>query len=578
MSEQHADFADALLSKSPHGSWWDPVVDTKLDQQEAIGVAADLHNSGKIDFIRLFLERPIEQSDRRYLRARSFFCRLLPLIHGSVPDVVATVDKLIELGARDIGESRPRQALFEWCCNSAQGPREALEFIRTHRCDGLSLLSTVLEAGANFDRSAYVREAIEIMMLPSEIRFAAIHAVGRIDVSDNKELQDRVLNALIDTYTSSDDDLVIASIIDALFSMCFRDVDLWGRGKNLIIREASRHGGPAAHQAIVVGLLKHHAELPGDVLDAALGALVHVDPQQERALQTIDYLLADVDLVANEDRILSVVRNLLLSHGGALKLDSFPHFLSHITNHVDLVNRLACRWLREGDRVLCESIAAIFRSNPTDCADFSVDFASLEYSDAEIVFICRKAIGYMSAQPTVVSCFLVSALREVKADAADAISELMFNPVLMNSRGEAKAYMEKVAADETDPATGRVSVVLKRFDAYLLDLQSVGRLPELEPSERRRMIAREWRNELLSQACERARKNSIVSLIATERTILYGSGTVTYFAPNVKGKRFRNETEFETHASSIEWPALESIDPCGSRYRIFELREEEWSQ
>ena len=71
----------------------------------------------------------------------------------------------------------------------------------------------------------------------------------------------------------------------------------------------------------------------------------------------------------------------------------------------------------------------------------NIDFASQGLAGKECVFICRKAIGYLDSMPEVVSRFLVSALRSVECDARDAISDLLLDPILINSRGEARAYL-----------------------------------------------------------------------------------------------------------------------------------------
>ena len=578
MSEHNIDFRAALFSASRQQTWWDVATDPTFLHEDSIRAAADLHNSGEIDFVHLYLDHPIETVDRKFLIAQHLFCKVLPLIDGSVSEVIKVVNKLTDLAVGDLAANDPKDAFRNWCSQREDRPRTALELIKSQPCRDFGVLSLVLEAGAKFDLRDYVREAVDFSQSACLTRLSAVTALGRIDLCGNVGLQADALRALKNAHESTEDDVVVANIVSASSSMYSRNRRLLCDGVDYILRKASRNPGPSTQCALADVIREHHARLPSHVLDTVFAALINFDLQHCRVLHMIDFALHEIDLNINQNRIISFLRQCLLHHKGALSIGSFTALVGRLPDHAEFVGRLAWRWFREGDPILCSSVAAIFQNNHTDWSNLNVDFTPSGFREDECTFVCRKIVGYMSALPIVVARFLTSALRNVKTHAANTISNLLFDPVLINLRGEVRAYLVGVAADETDPAARHVRDILKRLDVYMNGLRSVGKLVEMEPPERQRRIANEVRNEMFSAALAESKGDSLVSLIATESTVLFGATAVSYFSGSNQSNPGRNESPFQTQMSSVEWPALSVIDPVATSYRLFEMRNERWSE
>ena len=577
MSEHGTDLRAALLAAIPKNAWWDVVTDPRYCNDDSAKEVAGLHNAGEIDFIRLYSEQTIKAADPEFFFAQHLFCKVLPLIHGCLSQIVDLVNSLTDIGAGDLAANNPKAAFRDWCSKNEERPRDALQLIKARPCSDLGVLSLVLEAGAKFDLRSYVVEALEFTRTSCETRLSAVTALGRIDTSVDQALQLDALHALRRAHDSTDDDIVVANIVGAVSRMYSRDASLIDHCVGYIISKASVNPGPATQLALAGVVRQHHAQLPGVLLDTILMALVNVSPEHDRIVSMIDVALSEIDLAANENRIISFLRSCLVRHEGALSIAVFKLLLVRFRNQSDFVGRLSCRWFLEADPILCESIASIFKSNRERWNDLKIDFVASGLTGEECVFVCRKAIGYMSAMPTVVSQFLVGALRGVPS-ARDAISGLLFDPVLINSRGEARAYVDRIASDESDPASGCITEALARLEKYLEGLRSVGAVKEMEPSERQRRTSNDVRSQVFSAAFEESKKGSLVSLIATESVVLYGDGAVSYFDSGDNTGPRRTEIPFQSHMTSVEWPALEVVDPVGTSYLLAQMRSERRSR
>ena len=323
MSENERAFRSDLLLASRQGTWWEVVTDPRYTHENSIRAAVDLHNSGEIDFIHLYLNHLIEIADREFFIAMYFFCKVLPEIDGCPSEIINLVNKMTDLAAADAAANEPKGAFRDWCSRRQDRPGKALELIKSRPCSDLGVLSLVLQAGAKFDLRSYVREALEFTRAPCETRLSGVTALGRIDTSGDAELQAEAISALRNVHDSTDDDIVTANVVSASSHMYSRDASLLDRGVDCTIRKASSVSGPATQIALADVIQEHHADLPDDLLDIILGALVNAKPEHSRVLDGIDFALAKIDLVANENRVCTFLSSFLLSHGRALSIGAF---------------------------------------------------------------------------------------------------------------------------------------------------------------------------------------------------------------------------------------------------------------
>jgi hypothetical protein len=191
-------------------------------------------------------------------------------------------------------------------------------------------------------------------------------------------------------------------------------------------------------------------------------------------------------------------------------------------------------------------------------------------SSEEQVFIAHKLVGWLITKPVSVASILLSLLRVSDGEAADQIAGLMTELFVANYDC-VQRYLETFA---NDPDIGeRVSEMLTSNQAYLDGLNSVPPLAELRPSEAHRGIQHERRNAQMRELSREARKQSIVSKIATHSTILHGAGTLTtiYDTP---GQGRQVVVPFHTFEYKQETARMQVIDLTGLEMILSVLRME----
>jgi hypothetical protein len=91
--------------------------------------------------------------------------------------------------------------------------------------------------------------------------------------------------------------------------------------------------------------------------------------------------------------------------------------------------------------------------------------------------------------------------------------------LLLNYGGEYRNYLQ--AIDTTDPAHPAVQSVLKRGNDYWTEIESVGQIKELRPSERERQVERLRMRDQMREVQKGAEKASILMSLVKRSVLLY---------------------------------------------------------
>lgn len=545
------------------------------DHKLAVKAAADIHNAGEFDILQLFAGPEIEAIEgHTFFTVQQFFCKILPLIDAEVSDVIKCVNRLVQQAGHDGAASMPYGSFREWCACRADRPREALAMIKENPDEELGVLSFVLEAGAKYDQEAYVNEAIAFVgSARDHERRQAITALGRIDLSGNERLRTAVLDALDTVFASHKNDNDVSNAIYSLLDIFAREPDILSERVEHLLQEACKKSGPLTLHAFAHTLWQHCKLLTENTFDSLLEALLDVDPEHAGTIDEIDLALAQIDLAIHRERMAGFLEKFLLKKAGAVNVRAFDSLIHKLLNeHKDTLGWLTCKWFLKGDHVLCNAIAEIVQGGGQDDFELYADMSAMRLTDQERIFVSRKALGYLIMTPVAASSFLVSALRSASDEAAVAISDLLFEPLLINYPGRPREFLQTISNNKEDSAARHIDSALKRLDCYLESMRSIERLPELEPSERQRRIQMERRSEVFSSAFNEAQERSVLLSLVHKSVVLYGNRTVDYIRADETGKKRRIENQMHAQEISIDWPRLDTVDPVGLNYLILKFR------
>ena len=117
------------------------------------------------------------------------------------------------------------------------------------------------------------------------------------------------------------------------------------------------------------------------------------------------------------------------------------------------------------------------------------------------------------------------------------------------------------------PSQAILNDLVTRLEAYIEGLREPGRIKELRPSERERLIENPRQHEAMRQAYKASEKTSILASLATRQVLLYGTRSISYFK-GMGGKQQRSEMKMHSFSHSIESPRLNILEPFDLDYML----------
>lgn len=302
------------------------------------------------------------------------------------------------------------------------------------------------------------------------------------------------------------------------------------------------------------------------ILDQLIGIAETVEGSDPIAVDHLDHALYQMTSGEDVERAIAIVRTLLSANRGILTVHSFGSFEHQLlTKHRARFDALAVEWFVSGHRALGEAVMALVRKVHGAPMVLRPDLTPFGYGPAELIFLARKAVGYLFATPISAASLLMAIMRTGVSDAIKGATELLFDPLLINYSGELGEHLREAAKDMDDPASPHVAAALQQLETYLDGLRAVGRVKALDPSERERMIEWRRRQQEMEKAMKAGEKESIFSQLATKVVLLYGNRSITYVPPfgDEPGPERRMVTEMQSHHHSHEYARMIVVDPHG---------------
>lgn len=543
------------------------------DQDALVCALAHIHNTSAIDIVALFRSEQLDQvGSFVFFTLQHVFCSTLPLIDAELPSVVATVRVLVAKAGADGAAFLPNMAFREWCKKSSARAAAGLELIK--RDPGLytDVSAFILEAGAAHDRELYVREAMNIAEDErEEISYAALTAIGRIDLSQHNELQTEVFELIEKKIGERGSDGRVACALTTSLAHLERAPDQLRSRLVRLVESACRRAGDHTRYALAQGLLYQRKALGDEAVDLILSTLTLTSNTEGGTINAIDTALSQWDFTGDGARVFEFLKNLLSKTEDAIEIEDLNSFLSSIQRGAPPpVAWYVASLLLTGEHRLC--LAANTMAENVESIDaFDLDLSSFELDDAWRLFLCRKALGYLTLKPRAIAGILIASLRDAGSDARRTIVDLMFNPLLQNFPGLSEP-LECIGSNSADTAQPFVQEAIDRLSAYLRDLKSVGSIPEFRPTENERHLIHQRQADFSRDVRRLAEEKSVLMSLVHRSVLLYGTSSICHVHTSDDAEPRRVEIPLTSHIHTIELPRLDTIDPVGFSYRTFGFR------
>lgn len=536
----------------------------------------NLHKAQEIDLVAAVLnDEQLSGSQHQFWQLQNLFCKLIPEIEAETASIIKLVDKLVKLGGNDFAAYEPNRAFREWLTRRPDQTGSLLEQFRVAPSGAIGKLTFVFEAGVTHDFRKYHDEAIAFLSdARADARLPAITALGRIDASADPDRQRLIIEALcthLDTTTDNTEQAnTIGALLDAFAKQPTIEAELVLKATASLKNSTSDE----VHYNLARALGQHHAQFELKLQLAIIEALENVNPSMNEVVQQVDFAFSQCINEGNQDTIAHCLQGLLDHPVHPLKLDELQGFVHRLpVQHSPVFNWLIIHWLRHGSHKARSALVSLMKPIADDRLSLSLDVPSFGFSDRELVFVSRKALGYLLVDSATAAEILIACLRSTKSKkAADAIADLLFDPLMINYSGQA-ASVVKEAANKRAPRQKQFKAALKKLDAYWDAIKAVPPIPEFSPSASQRRAHRDRERHLFEDSFKDARKSSALLSIIPIAALLFGVGSASY-GRDKDGKLRRNVIMLATHSTSVEFPRLNTINPIALEEVILQFRSE----
>lgn len=524
-----------------------------------------MHNSGQTDFLQSTEHAAfVELNSWQRWQAFSLIGQVLPKLDATVADVLAFRARILA-STGQINEYEFLPAIEKWLGAETARPAEVIALAEQASEPAIAALCAALVAPGQADEARRLAK-----IYTDDRRRQALHALARTSHLEATE-REKTLHLLAGLLDAAPDDdqqnAIVARILaDAIMAA---EKPVTTTTFDLLTKALTQGGSLTLYQASRTFMFGSPDVLCPEVLTLFLENFQRVPQTDVGTVEGIDHGLRKL---TQDERLPQAIEFITLMAGR--KQDSFPlkafdgvlHDMTLGTG--ERLQRTIIGWLNQGQPRICFQLSHLLQELRIVESPWSADLPALGFTDLEVFFICRRAIGYFLTEEVVAGSLLISAIRTAEPKLAEALTHLLVDPLLMNYGGELRRYLETIGED--DPARPYVTKALKQSDAYR-DALGVGMLSEFEVSAERRQLSHHLRSDQMRAASKVARKTSIFADLVTQQYILHGSRTSTWIK-DPGGKRQWMDNQMASFGYSSELPRQDVLDPVGLHHRLYDLR------
>ena len=527
-------------------------------------VALALHAKGRINLLSLVDGAGFEAARAgRFYGVQRFFVRAAPSLETSTAHMIALASALEPLEGERGDRSAGWSAFQGWCAAHPLQAAEAISMAEGRDPQALALLAPALLGLGD----ASVARRLVGFQLPA-VRDPALIALGGI-AHDSSERQASVATIEALASASVGDDQLGSRILGALSSI-FAKARTRFDTRTLALIEALLASGGNASRGTAARFLHDTALVDDPLLDILLPALLRRASEAPDWVEDIDFSLYSLLNSPFRDRAIDFVTDLVIASDGRItltRLENFAHRLIELPP--EQLDAVLVRWLLSGNVALCRGIAREFQKVDGEPLVRRIDMSAFALTDEQAIALCLKAIGHFDMQPAIAASVLVSALRYIHGSAAQAVGELLFDPLLVNFSGEVGRYLETIEAD--DAAYPVVAEAQKAARTYISGLPDRSVLKELWPSESHRQAESARHADMMRRAHESSMAASPLMSIVSQSVLLYGDRSISYIY-DLENKRHMQEMRLQSHGFSTELARGLALDPLGFEHMLIDMR------
>lgn len=567
---------ERLLEAHRSGSLTEAIDETcrtaAIDEEDLAHELATLHNIGTINIIEAFSELRMSESGFIFFGVRAVFEHALPEIESDVMTVIRCVHHLVHEAGQDLAAGTTIGYFITFLAKDPSRPKQALRKIKAEP-ELHDLLPAIIIAGCKLDMPKYLAEALQLTKAENtDTRKQAVFALGGIEWSDENKPSEAVYAALQEILSADTNDDVLATTARTAAILIRHDPSQVDRLIDMVDSAVEKGGDQAIHAAASL-LATADKHVPEALIARLLAQLDRVNAEHKGTINQIDHAMHLLIRLGKVDVAIDTLEALIAEK--ELEPAAFDSVLHDMQRDTKLLNKVATRWLLNGNASLCRSATFLVGGGHGANIPAEVDPVEIEVTDGkEQIFLARKICGYFFMNSISAASMLLSVLQLAQDDQTRSqIGSLILDPLLMNYPGKARIFINekrKSYSAEAQEVLRQVDAVL---DEYFESLRSIDEIPELYPSEAQREAYHRHHVREMEESFKEAERSSVFLGLVTKQTLLYGRTSVNYVHDG-QGNLHRQEIPLQAHSVGIEVPRMAQLDPLGLEHQLAVLRME----
>ncbi|PWY37979.1 hypothetical protein [Pseudomonas sp. RW409] len=540
---------------------------------------AQAQNDGDIDLLSLLVPDAIDAFHGYKADLGRRVCGLiLTKLDVSAPVFLTVLEALYSKNGTE--EHEATETLSSWCGASQTRPKELLTLVDVKQVDGGKFysLQIAIRSGLKVDTSYFAERAYEYITEGTETQKAyVIQALSEppfnLDADWQRGLS--IFNMSVEKETAEQ---IRSALTRTLLTWLKSAPPQLTNELHLLVSKAAVPTTPAVARDIAYALAFNFKDFESAVTKSLLSILRPINPDPN-TLNLIDYGLAHFLKAGEVKLVRDYIAELILHPETKISFENFDSVISMLREGpADRLEEWIIYWLRTAPYKLCQELSdGLFAIK--DEYIFQSDFARFDLSELEYGFIARKAIATFFINPAIAASLMVSLGRCAPQPQADVLSDLLFDPLLVNYTSVDK-HLQPIADDDQDKAAPMVKKALCKLKDYCDSLSIMGFVPELQPSERERQLEWQRHSDSMNDNMRESRKTSLFANIFSERILLYGNGMVSWIKDDhMEGNENRSsspgrrmEQKLANFSHQYDIPREEVLDPTGLRMKLFNFK------
>lgn len=540
--------------------------------QQAANSFAILHNEKKIDLIKEFYKLKNNKTFE-FFRIRRLLENALPQLQiHDIPNLLITLQKVIVEAGEDMASHRPLNSFESLLDTDLKFAMKVLDHLWSNEYSVSFLMKTLISISKH--QLDLAIDNAEKLIASEKVNLVTdtILALGQINYSSNKLLLDKSIDLICSYSQINKDERITASMIQSLtqISLQLQSSDSRINQKISNILEHSNYNEMVVH-ACVIQILHHTKELNQDLKDLLLSTIPKI---KSTSTGTINYLDISLSQLCNEnyEQTLILLEKLFIATNYEIRLQDFDNLTSYLLQNENnnKLSSLVTRWFLARKIELNRFAADLLGSHEVE-VQFDLTLLTNRFA-TDYLFLAKKTCGWCFTNPTTAISLIFSVFKDCPTNQENEIAEIIFNPLLISYPSKVSDFLIKNKELLSEQKHQYVENILANLKTYHEALKASNSLKELAVEQSEYFAYRRYNHQIMNEAYEQSRKDSIFSSLFAESTLLYGKSTA-FIVHTSEGSQ-RQTMPLHSFSHTVEFPSLEVLDSTSLHNVLLSFRAE----